>query len=297
MKEPNPRSRATATAASVPGEPPVARTVNLGRLWAIVRPIRSYVRRFPIQRGKGLLIRWVLMPILPGNPAVFVAHLPGGGLLRLHPREALGFATLVYGGFEPAEVSCAIELAVPGTTAFDIGANVGIYSVAIGRAVGRDGRVVAVEPDKANLSRLRDNLALNSITNVHVVEAVAGDGDEVVELHIANDPAYNSIIGIEPGHVAVGTTAVQSVLLDRVWEDLGRPAVSLVKIDVEGSEPAVLRGARAMLMATHPALIVEARDASRLALIRYELEPLGYRRLARPGFLPWNHLFLPAHLS
>jgi FkbM family methyltransferase len=281
-------------------EAPPARSaepVTFGRLWTIAGPVRGYVRSFPIHRGKGLLIRRVLLPILPPDPAVFLARLPGGGLVRLHPRETLGFATLVYGGFETAEISSAIELATPGTTAFDVGANVGIYSVALGRAVGRDGLVVAVEPDTTNVSRLRDNLALNSISNAQVVEAVAGDRDGVVELQVADDPAYHSVVGIERGHVAVGTTVVRSVPLDRVWEDLGRPSVSIVKIDVEGAEPSVLRGARAMLTLAHPALLVEARDEARLALLRSELEPLGYRRVARPGFLPWNHLFLRANLA
>jgi len=274
-----------------------AEPVTFGRLWAIAGPIRRYVRGFPIHRGKGLLIRRILLPILPPDPAVFVARLPGGGIVHLHPRETLGFATLVYGGFEPAEISGAIELATPGTTAFDIGANVGIYSVAMGRAVGRDGMVVAVEPDTTNVSRLRDNLALNGLTNAEIVEAVAGEHDGIVDLQVADDPAYHSVVEIERGHAAVGTMAVRSVPLDRVWEALGRPTVSFVKIDVEGAEPSVLRGAREMLRFEHPALLIEAKDEARLALLRSELEPLGYRRMARPGFLPWNHLFLRAHPS
>jgi FkbM family methyltransferase len=276
---------------------PPAGSVTFGRLWAIAGLIRWYVRRFPIQRGKGLLIRRILLPILPPDPAVFVAHLPGGGLIHLRPRETLGFATLVYGGFETAEIACAIELATPGIAAFDIGANIGLYSVALGRVVGPDGLVIAVEPDRTNVSRLRDNLTLNSIANVRVVEAVAGERNEVVQLQLADDRAYNSVVGIEGGHVVVETTSVQSVLLDRVWDDLGRPAVSFMKIDVEGAEASVLRGARAMITSTHPSLLVEAIDEARLALLRSELEPMGYRRSVRPAFLPWNHLFLWADQS
>jgi FkbM family methyltransferase len=271
--------------------------VTFGRLWTIAGPIRSYIRRFPIHRGKGLLIRRILMPILPPNPAIFVARLPGGGLVRLHPRETLGFATLVYGGFEREEISCAIELAAPGVATFDVGANIGMFSVALGRAVGRDGLVVAVEPDATNVRRLRDNLTFNSIANVRVVEAVAGERDEVVELHLADDRAYNSVMTIEEGRAVVGTTSVRSVRLDRIWEELGRPAVSFVKIDVEGAEASVLRGGRAMISATHPSLIVEAVDEARLALLLSELEPLGYRRSARRGFQPWNHLFVQADAS
>jgi FkbM family methyltransferase len=273
------------------GKAPEDGSVTFGRLWAIAGPIRGYVRRFPIQRGKGLLIRRILMPILPPDPAVFVAELPGGGVLHLHPRETLGFATLVYGGFETAEIKSAIELTAPGSTAFDIGANIGLYSVALGRVVGPDGLVVAVEPDATNVGRLGENLTLNSVANVKVIEAVAGERDEVVQLHVADDRAYNSVVAIEGGHAAVDTTAVESVRLDGVWDDLGRPTVSFMKIDVEGAEASVLRGARAMINSAHPSLLVEANDDAHLTLLRSELEPLGYRRSAQPGFRPWNHLF------
>jgi FkbM family methyltransferase len=266
--------------------------MTLGRRWTLAAPIRGYVHRFPLQRGKGWLIRHVLLPILPPDPAVFLARLPGGGRVHLHPRETLGFATLVYGGFETAEIACAIQLAVPGTTAFDVGANVGIYAVAVGRAVGPSGRVVAVEPDPGNVRRLRANLGLNSIDNVFLVEAVAGERGEVVELHIADDPAYNSVVAIEGEHVAIETREVRSVPLDRVWDDLGRPDVSFVKVDVEGAEASVLRGARAMITSRHPALLLEAAGDARLAALQEELEPVGYRRTARRGFQPWNHLFL-----
>jgi FkbM family methyltransferase len=266
--------------------------VKLGLRWALAGPVRTYVRRFPVQRGKGLLIRRILIPILPSARVVFVARLPGEGVVHLHPRETLGFATLMYGGFETAEISSAIELAAPGTTAFDVGANVGLYAVALGRAVGPGGLVVAVEPDSTNVRRLRANVALNALDNVRVVEAAAGADDGVVELHVADDPAYNSVMGIESGHAVVATRVVKSVRLDRVWEDMGRPAVSFVKIDVEGAELSVIRGARAMISSMHPPLLVEANDDARLTLLRSELEPLGYRHAAMPGFLPWNHLFV-----
>jgi FkbM family methyltransferase len=267
------------------------RAPGFGLLWSIARPIRCYVRHSPVPRGKGFLIRRVLLPILPPEPALFLAQIPGGGQVHLHPRESLGFVTLIYGGFETAEVSCAIELASRGKAAFDVGANVGIYSVALGSAVGNTARVVAVEPDKNNVRRLRANLALNSIANVDVVEAAAGDRDDEVGLRVADDRAYNSIMEIERGQPTGEMTMVRSVRLDRIWHDLGRPDVSFVKVDVEGAELSVLRGAQSMVATTHPALLLEANTDAALASLRRELEPLGYRRSPRASFEPWNHLF------
>ena len=210
----------------------------------------------------------------------------------MHPRETIGFSTLVFGGFETAEIRCAIERSMQGTTTFDVGANVGIFSVALARAVGSDGQVVAIEPDPASVRRLRGNLALNSVANARVVEAAANDREGMVELHIADDPAYNSVFAIEGRHAQAGTVWVPSVRLDQIWSDLGCPSVSFVKVDVEGAEASVIRGAAVMILTARPALLMEAADRHRLALLCSELEAFGYGEAPQPGFQPWNHLFL-----
>ena len=286
-----------ATRSTLNDQPPAPTIDSVMRAprWRAVAPIRAYVRYSPFQRGKGLLIRRLLLPALPAHPRGFVAPLPGGGLVQLLPRETIGFSTLVFGGFEAAEIKCAIEQAAKGTTTFDVGANVGIFSVALAGAVGSDGQVVAIEPDPACVRRLRANLTLNSVINVRVVEAAANDRDAMVELHLADDPAYNSVVAIEGPHSETETAWVPSVRLDQIWSDLGRPSVSFVKVDVEGAEAAVIRGAAVMIRTARPALLMEAADRQRLALVRSELEPLGYDEAPQPGFQPWNHLFVHRH--
>lgn len=288
------REAPATTRSTTPDVPsiPVQGAEALGVWWRIVVLVRRYVRHCPVQRGKGVLVRRVLLPALPGGTATFTSRLPGGGLVNLRPRETIGLATLLYGSFESAEISCAIRLAEPGTMAFDVGANVGVYSVALGLAVGQDGLVIAIEPDGNAVHRLIDNLALNSITSVQVVEAAAGEGDSQVELHLADDSAYNSVVTVGGGHSEAGVLVVRSVRLDDIWEVHGRPIVSVVKIDVEGAELSVVRGARAMITTVRPAILVEANDRQHLAPLQSELELLGYRRATRPGFEPWNHLFL-----
>lgn len=282
---------------SGPARPPLssiarsAAPVNVGRLWTLAAPVRAYVRHSPFQRGKGFIIRHALMPLLPPDPAPFIADLPGGGAVELHARETLGFTTLLNGGFEAAEIQRAIDLAAPGTIAIDVGANVGVYTVALARAV-RNGRVVAVEPDTATIRRLQANLARNSLANVLVIEGVAGDVDGTAKLHIADDPAYSSIGQIEAGHRPVDTRLVASARLDTVWAELGRPPVSLIKVDVEGAEVAVLRGAPTLLASEHPFLLLEANDGVQLGLLEAELRPLGYRETPQREFAPWNHLFV-----
>ena len=260
--------------------------------WSLGWPLRRYLRHSPIQRGKGFLIRRAVLPLLPPPPAGFLATLPGGSRIELRFRETLGYVTLIYGGFESAELESALSLARPGTAAFDIGSNVGMFAVVMAGAVGELGTVVAVEPDPANVRRLRSNLALNSVTNVRVVEAAASNEEGSLLLHLAEDSAYNSLGTTVHLRASIKSIAVAILRLDRIWLEAGEPVVSIMKVDVEGAEASVLEGSRQILMTHHPALILEAGGDRELKALQTYLTPLGYRRQSVPGFRPWNHLFL-----
>src|ERR687885_83981 len=123
-------------------------------LWPLTWPIRRYWIRSERKLGKSLLVDRVLKPLLPAPPAGFEAELPGGGRVFLHYREDVGLVTLLGGGFEQAELEAAREHARAGSTAIDVGANVGVFTVVLARAVGPAGRVLAFEPFPANVRRL-----------------------------------------------------------------------------------------------------------------------------------------------
>jgi FkbM family methyltransferase len=258
--------------------------------WRLGWPVRVYLRRSPLQRGKGFLTRRAVIPLLPPRPARFVTALPGGARVELYFRETLGYVTLIYGGFERAELDSALTLARPGTTAVDVGSNVGMFAVVMAGAVGEAGSVLAVEPDPANIERLRSNLALNAATNVRIVEAAATNRDGSIVLHIAEDAAYNSVGTVLRS--SVKDVTVDAVRLDGVWHDAGAPVVSVIKVDVEGAEISVLEGARQILTTHHPALILEAGGDREVEALRTFLTPFGYRRQRPNGYTPWNHLFL-----
>jgi FkbM family methyltransferase len=260
--------------------------------WRLGWPFRAYIRHSPIRRGKGLLIRRVVVPLLPPLPASFIASLPGGGRIELYFRETLGYVTLIYGGFESAELDSARSFARPGTTAFDVGSNVGMFAVVMARAVGAGGSVVAVEPDPANVQRLRTNLALNEATNVRIVEAAATNRDGSLLLHLAEDSAYHSLGTVMDGRTSNEAVAVEGLRLDRIWHDAGEPMVSLMKVDVEGAELPVLEGSEQILTNHHPTLIVEAGNDLALEALRAFLASFNYREQIRDKFMPWNHLFL-----
>lgn len=260
-------------------------------LWSLLFPIRLYLRLFPVQRGKGILLRGIVMPLLPPGNAEFEQLVPGGARIALRYRETLGLSSLLYGTFEFAEL-CFVEKALMrGDTALDIGANVGIFSLVMAVAVGAEGRVYSFEPLPANVARLRRNLGRNGFDDTFVFSLALGEADGRTRLRLASDPAYPSLHAVEGG-LADGTeVAVEVRRLDSVWEELGKPRVAFVKMDVEGAEMDVLRGASKFLAACRPALLVEANSATQLEALRSILKVYGYRDRQPVGFAPHNHIF------
>ena len=143
-------------------------------VWPLTWPVRQYVRRSPVARGKGLLVRSLLRPLVPPPPATFVTATVGGGRLSLQYAERIGLSTLIHGGFEVVEIECLRRAATPGTTAIDAGANVGVFTVPLATAVGPDGAVMAFEPFPDNVARLEENIELNGLRNVAVHACAMG---------------------------------------------------------------------------------------------------------------------------
>lgn len=257
--------------------------------------MRTYVRSFPVQSGKGRIRRAFLDPVLPPEPFEFVTTEPLGGKISLRYREELGFNYLVYGGFETAEIIELCRLARPRTAAVDVGANVGIFTVALARAVGPDGSVVAFEPLEENTARLEANLERNALVNVDIHTEALADREGTIEMTLSEDPAYGSTVNEHIHKASGGSASIRVTRLDRVWAELGDPELSVLKIDVEGGELAVLHGAMRILRSQSPAILIEAHD-DRLAPIEALLGPLGYRRSQPVGFQRWNHLLRRSQL-
>ena len=138
---------------------------------------------------------------------------------------------------------------------WDVGANVGLYSLVASRNAMR---VIAVEPLPANIRYLERHILLNRITNVEILVAAVG-GECGQGSFCAGDNRFT-------GHLAPGPVEVEVVTLDLLLEKFGPPDV--IKIDVEGAEYMALQGAECCLrgnpiifLATHsPALSTKCCD-------------------------------------
>jgi FkbM family methyltransferase len=252
--------------------------------WPFTFGIRWYWLHSSRKLGKALVVEHVVKRLVPSPPAGFYAELPNGGRVFLHHREDIGLVVLMSGGFERAETEFAIEQARPGTVAIDVGANVGMFTVPLALAVGPSGRVLTIEPSPENVRRLERNLDLNSLENVVVEPIAVGDKAGRLVLQLASDPGFHSTAEIAESRSVDESLTVKAETLDQVWLRAHAPNVTFVKIDTEGSEDAVLRGAEQILRTCQPALLVEAKGRERLRALDAWLGRFGYSRRRPRGF-------------
>lgn len=289
----NDRSAASLRAASSAAVQATAlRTRLFPLLWSAIWPVRVYLVRSPISRGKGFITRRFLMPLLPPPPNEFPVKLAGGGEVMVRYREVIGMSALLRGGFETAETDVLRRCARPGTVAIDVGANVGFFTTNLARAVGPQGTVLAFEPLPLNADRLKANVERNGLGNVEVHVVALGNRDGTATLRLSDDPAYCST-AVRQNRPNGRTMTVPLARLDRIWNARGQSGVSVMKIDVEGDELAVLEGAEQLVATCRPPLLIEADSPERLESLTGRLSRLGYAHAQPAGFMPWNHLFLP----
>jgi len=255
--------------------------------WFLSAPARAYWARSERKPGKRSLTKRFLH-LLPASPAGFEVGRPGGSRIFVHYREDLGLVSLLSGGFEVPETDWLLTQTRPGTMAMDVGANVGIFTVPLASA---GARVRAFEPAPENVRRLEENLRRNGLEATVRQVAVANRVGTLV-LRLADDPMFHSTTEVAEQRGTGEEVAVEATTLDIEWRACGSPQVSVVKVDVEGGEPAVLRGAYELLERCRPALLVEAAEPERLRELEAILRPLGYRFTRPAGFSPTNYAFI-----
>ena len=138
----------------------------------------------------------------------------------------------------------------PGDVCLDVGANVGVMTFLASTLVGPSGRVIAVEPNPDNVQLLCRGILVNGCTNVEVFPLAASDRRAVFRLSgRSNTELLAPGLPVEPGRLA------QSVVLDDAFPDIAR--LDMVKLDIEGHEPAALRGMQRLMTTHRPTLLVE----------------------------------------
>jgi FkbM family methyltransferase len=153
--------------------------------------------------------------------------------------------------FERAELEFILRMLQPGMTFFDVGSNIGLFSLAAGRKFsGQACSIYAFEPCPSTCSILEENLLLNELATVRVVRVALTDqaGEASLYVNAALKDALNSLA--DPSHTdanVVRQEIVQTTTLDDFLASERIARVDVMKVDVEGAELQVFLGARKLL--------------------------------------------------
>jgi FkbM family methyltransferase len=220
-----------------------------------------------------LLPRWLLSRVIQGRPAL-LDRVPPGRSLRwsrylgdvvVWIDSANAIERKMLCGYEASVLRAVERFVAPGSYCIDVGANVGPVTLALARQVGSSGRVLAIEPGPPYVARLRRNLQANPRLKDRVVILQAGISETGGSLLWRPDPLHPFNAGLShvhatsvPGEVLVPVTTLDAAVAQQGW---GR--VDFIKIDVEGMELEVLRGARGTLGSLRPVVLFETLEMFR----------------------------------
>lgn len=233
-------------------------------------PLRS-IRRLP------LVGRWMHRlshAVLPADQPYWaqIQSGPAKGLwLELNPRTGDAYFR---GHAEEATQKLLAERLLPGMVFYDLGANIGLFSLLAARIVGPEGRVFSFEPDPGVAARLRRNVAKNNLTNVTVVEAGVWSSSGEVGFVAADPNSPDRGTGRFVTGAARGAAPLKCVALDDFIAD--HPGPDAIKCDVEGAEVEVLHGAEKLIRSRRAWILGEMHSDANARAWRGSLARLGY---------------------
>jgi len=210
------------------------------------------------------------------------------GVFLYPTQDFVGQLLAAYGEWAEPEAVVLMQLLRPGDIAIDIGANIGTLAVPMARAVGPTGRIFAFEPQPLMFRLLNANAALNGLSQMRLHHMALGAADghlPLPEFDYASPGNYSAFSYAKtPVQSGASHDSVPIRKLDDVLDSIDR--CRLLKIDVEGMEPAVLDGAAALIERYKPILYLEANLREPFEAVLERLNRFGYRAYwhAVPGF-------------
>jgi FkbM family methyltransferase len=216
------------------------------------------------EKAGSVLYRWVR--VFPGVP--IPVRLPFGSWW-LARNDFVG-AALFHGGFENVERTFVESFLRPGMTVLDIGAHHGFYTLLASQKVGPRGRVLAIEASPRERERLAVHLRINGCKNVEVEGRALGETEGDAELYVV-EGSQNGCNSLRKPEVSepLKIIPVPVERLDIVLREHQISRVDFIKIDVEGAELSVLKGASQLLgNYPRPVILVEVYSI--------RTEPWGY---------------------
>ncbi len=221
---------------------------------SLLRKIYAFASRIPIL---GSALNEFSRTAIPSDTLVWtsIRSGPGKGLwLRLNPRYEMEY---LEGDYEAPVERILLSNLRPGTVFYDVGAHIGVFSLIAARNLGAHGSVFVFEPDPSNVRRIREHASRNQLDAIQIIpKAVCSTVGRLRFQRASFQSSMNRGVIVEDASAAKESTIeVESITLDAVAREHVLP--NLIKIDVEGSEAAILHGSEEIFRSAKPLLVCE----------------------------------------
>ena len=219
----------------------------------------------------GKILR-ALLKIIPKGMTVLIVQ---GRLKGKKWIKGSGVNGYWLGSYESEKVSLFEKTLKKGNIVFDIGAHIGFYSLLSAELTGKDGKVFSFEPLTTNYEYLKKHIEINNYRNITPLNVAVSDKDDFA--------FFSEGESTSTGHLANnGEIKVRTIAIDDWINNKKLPIPNVLKIDVEGAEFSVLKGAVNLLKTHHPVVFLSTHSSEIhknccdfLLALRYKLEPLG----------------------
>lgn len=263
----------------------------------IASPLLGMYRRLAARLGRALPMG---VYRIQGGPLA-------GRWLQTGSADTRGYSSVrlyLTGTYEPAVAAALQQHCLPGSVVCDIGAHLGYFTLLMADSVGPGGQCISFEPQPANYQMIERTLACNGMTQVKLEHAAVADREGIAPFGIhANSLMGRLVASDEPSGGHADMMVVEHVPVWTLDNYLARHTsgpLTLAKIDVEGAEVEVVRGALETISRFRPILLIEVHttpEAQTGAEIGRILRPLNYEliqleagRVLQPGEYIGGHI-------
>lgn len=198
-----------------------------------------------------------------------------GTYIYIAPRHGI---KKILGIYEPKVAQIITKEVHPNDVCMDIGAHIGYFSLLMARLIGKDGKVVAVEPIQSNIEYLHHSMNKNHLQNIVLCPIAVGDKKKKAQADVFIDSDMANLVDspFKPTAHAHAKQELQITTLDKLIDTIKFKKIDFIKIDVEGYEEYVLKGSHDVLQKNKPTLLIEIHSSSIGHTVYAWLKELNY---------------------
>ncbi len=232
--------------------------------------LNVYTRNFSSFPHRGLKYFLKVAKSLGIADKAYKKRLYNNFYMLLNPTEHIQQQLFWYGCYEKELGDLLKKMLRANDVFIDIGANIGYFSL-LSANISPSVKVISFEPVKALFEKLNENISINDNKNILTINAAIGEVNEQRELFLSDTDNLGMSSFQQPENYSGRKEKVQVMVFDDWFKTSGLTKIDLIKLDIEGSELAALKGMSAVLEKQKPSLIVEINPET---LSLFSLTPL-----------------------